>query len=79
MLVVPTGGSFRLANPNMWTQIVDPIGLEKSFKKSKFFRFHSRWMLFCATLSTKNYSIMGQCMGQVVDPCFWELYFYAKS
>ena len=23
-------------------------------------------MLFCATLSTKNYSIMGQCMGQVV-------------
>ena len=27
-------------------------------------------MLFCATLSTKNYSIMGQCMGQMVDPCF---------
>ena len=28
-------------------------------------------MLFRATLSTKNYSIMGQCMGQMVDPCFF--------
>ena len=28
-------------------------------------------MLFCATLSTKNYSIMGQRMGQVVGPCFF--------
>ena len=36
-------------------------------------------MLFCATLSTKIYSIMGQCMGQVVDPCFWEHHFDAKS
>ena len=36
-------------------------------------------MLFCATFSTKNYSIMGQCMGQTVDPCFLGLYFNAKS
>ena len=31
-------------------------------------------MLFCATLSTKNYSIMGQCMGQMVDPCFFGIF-----
>ena len=36
-------------------------------------------MLFCATLSTENYSIMGQCMGQVVDPCFLGLYSNHKS
>jgi hypothetical protein len=32
MLVVPTGGSFRLANPNMWTRIIDPVGLKKVLK-----------------------------------------------
>ena len=36
-------------------------------------------MLFCATFSTKIYSIMGQGMGQMVDPCFLTLYFNAKS
>ena len=36
-------------------------------------------MLFRATLSTKNYSIMGQCMGQIVDLCFFRLHFDAKS
>ena len=35
-------------------------------------------MLFRATLSTKIYSIMGQCMGQLVDPCFLGPHFDAK-
>ncbi len=35
--------------------------------------------MICATFYTRIYSIMGQCMGQVVDPCFLELYFDAKS
>ena len=39
MLVVPTGGSFRLANPNMWTWIIDPFGLEKVLKTPSFFDF----------------------------------------
>ena len=36
-------------------------------------------MLFCAILSTEIYSIMGQRMGQIVDPCFLTLNFDAKS
>ena len=36
-------------------------------------------MLFCAALSTRIYSIMGQYMGQVFDPCFLTHHFDAKS
>lgn len=54
----------------MWTQRNDPINFRKVLKIPGFFQFCGRQMLFCTTLSTEIYSIMGQCMGQLVDPNF---------